>query len=317
VFASGVLGNGCASTCDTLFASRDGGASWQHLPSSGYLDNQVLLPPTYPADPEVFAIGPAGLQASTNAGANFATLVPQVATAAIAPDSATGNAAIMLGEVPLVIFHAGTDTVAPGPVLPPGVLSIDGLAYAGDTNHLLVAAKLVSPSGSGGQGEAVLACDVTTCSTALTTPTAAVVGFAVSPTVATDDTVLAFSALQAWISRDHGASFSALTLPASAGVPRLAMAANFASSGQLAWAGVAADGAGASVPGQLLLLRSRDAGVGFTRVSPAGLPVRVVLKALLALPGGALLGAIDGPTAVTDFGIRCSHDWGATWAPTC
>jgi len=71
VFASGVVVNGCqrAAQCPVLFRTTDGGHSWTNVHPTGFLGGTIVLPPSWPKDPVIFAAGQAGLErATTGAG---------------------------------------------------------------------------------------------------------------------------------------------------------------------------------------------------------------------------------------------------------
>jgi RNA polymerase sigma factor (sigma-70 family) len=313
VFASGVLGTGCSSTCNVLFETNDSGKTWRHLPAAGYLGFQVMLSPTFPSEPSIYATYPGGIQMSSDGGATFLSLLPQVTVAAPEPSSSPGDTQLLLGEVPLVTYHVQAKTAGSGPVLPPGVDAIDALEYAGSTDDLLVAAKQVNPLATGQQSEVILQCTTSTCTTRLTLPAPDPPTLVASPSVSLDRTVIAFAGNQAWISQDGGGSFEAIALPAGNLVQSVAIDPAFATTHTLGLATLPQSGD----PAGAAFLLSHDGGATLATIASSGLPAGSYVRIVTPLPGGPLFGAPWGATASARLGVWCSTDWGAHWGSSC
>jgi RNA polymerase sigma factor (sigma-70 family) len=100
IFASGNREAGCSAPCPVLYRSDDAGGSWQFVgdKTGGFAGGDILLPPAYPADRMIFAVGPGGLQYSTDGGHTFWLAAANVTRAAVQPGAATGQANILLAR---------------------------------------------------------------------------------------------------------------------------------------------------------------------------------------------------------------------------
>jgi len=312
VFASGTLASACGRpTCPVLFRSNDGGASWQKVPANGFAGGTVLLPPAYPVDPTIFISGPAGLQQSDDRGLTFRVVVPIPGPMTMAPDSTPGNARVVIGAQPILVYSAGTGQVAPGPPLPPGITPPDDIAYAGP-NTLLVTAEQFDPTASGQQDGVVLRCDGgSTCQPIFVAPGVIVWKLVVSPTYLTDRTVFAFSGSHIAVSRDGASTLTELAGMSFGNLNTLVLAPNYAQSLRLTVGSRVADISGHQRP---TLMKSADGGKTYAALAGSGLTAPMLLNALVHLPDGRILAALDGPQI---FGLRCSADGGDTWLATC
>ena len=64
------------SSLPLLYVSHNGGARWQRLRALGFAGaKRLLLPPAYPRDPRIFALGIQGLQMSRDGGDTFETVL--------------------------------------------------------------------------------------------------------------------------------------------------------------------------------------------------------------------------------------------------
>ena len=309
VFASGTLANGCGRpTCPVIFWTRDGGATWQHLTANGFLGGKLLLPPSYPADPTMFAAGPAGLQRSDDGGTSFHTVVPGTAPAAIDPTSAVGAARVFIAaQVPL-IYDAATGRVHAGPALPVGITAPLDVAY-GSGKDVIMTANQADPAANSLQDGVVVACpNEQACRVTLVDASQPALNLAASPHGGEAATLFVWSTTGVRGSRDDGISFSTVPTPAASPVHAVAMAMDFASNARL----VVAQGTASSDK----LLESLNAGASFATVNPAGL-TQIVSASLVLLPDGREMAAVATSTVAAGFGIRCSADGGVHWARAC
>jgi RNA polymerase sigma-70 factor (ECF subfamily) len=80
-----------------LTVSHDGGASWSRLRARGLEGARLLLPPEYPRDNRIFALGQAGLQSSDNDGDTFEVVAPgRWSDAALSPGFDAGDPTVLL-----------------------------------------------------------------------------------------------------------------------------------------------------------------------------------------------------------------------------
>jgi RNA polymerase sigma-70 factor (ECF subfamily) len=309
VFASGFVVNGCAPVaCYVIYRSNDGGVTWFNTHAKGFSGGRILLPPSWPADKTMFAIGSGGLLRSDD-DVNFNVAVPTVATAAsIAPDSAPGAARVLIGSNPLLVYSAaGAGSVSQGPVLPAGVELPDDVAYVGDSQHIEVATESVAGynAASGQQTGVIVQCAVGACRTVATTPNLYSYRLLVSPTVAADHTVLAVVANSMLRSVDGGASFASSSLPVASGMQTL-----------VAFAGTASRLAILAFADQRQDVMRWQVGADASHLPAAGLPTGQPMADLLALPGGRLLAA-DPANSTGQFGIECLSPGGTVWRYGC
>jgi RNA polymerase sigma-70 factor (ECF subfamily) len=81
----------------TLSVSRDGGASWSRLRALGLGARRLLLPPAYPRDSRMLAIGGKGLQLSDDGGDSFQTVAPgHYVDAALSPGFDEGDPVVLM-----------------------------------------------------------------------------------------------------------------------------------------------------------------------------------------------------------------------------
>lgn len=115
----------CQVQCTVLFRSVDGGATWEKLPAKGLDAERIFVPPEYPEDPRIFAIGQLGLLISEDRGETFhpATSVPAKRYSfydiAFWPGFGDGSEdRLVLSDVRsgVWVFDASTRAVAPLPL---------------------------------------------------------------------------------------------------------------------------------------------------------------------------------------------------------
>jgi hypothetical protein len=313
VFASGTLIRGCLARCPVLFSSTDGAATWNHLPAVGFAGGTILLPPAYPVDRTIFAVGVSGLQRSVDGGATFTTIVPGVTSAAVVPGTAAGQTKIMLGTVPLVSYSDATGLLSPGPVLPTGAASVDALAYVGSGTNLVIAAEGADPAAQG-QIDALLGtCDPLQCTVSATFPGQRPTLVVPSPTASIDRTVAVLVGGSIAFSRDGGATFRFVPLRAGAQTTSVGLDPTFATTGVMF--AVQVRGLPSGVVSKLL--RTADDAATFRAMGTTGLPELGGLTSVAPLPDGRLLVGLALADLAGDLGVRCSTDGGASWASGC
>ncbi|MGI8609328.1 MAG: RNA polymerase sigma factor [Candidatus Dormibacteria bacterium] len=313
VFASGTLVHNCYSTCATVFETNDSGGSWHHLPAVGFGGGQILLPPSYPADRTIFAIGQVGLQRSDDSGNTFRLVAPGAQHAAVSPQSVAGDAAILLGTTPLTWYHAARGTLTPGPVLPPTVTGVDDLAFIGDSNHILVSGPQPDPAYPGQLTSTLVGCAASLCGTQESFPGLSSLRLFVSPAVSTDHTVIAVTSSALEISTDGGLRFHAVTTSTGGQIVAAAFDQTNAQSHALLLGTLAMQGSSASSA----VLRSSDQARSFAQLPSMGAPSSLRLSGLLVLPDGRYLASLALVDPSGNFGVRCSTDGGSTWAASC
>jgi RNA polymerase sigma-70 factor, ECF subfamily len=316
IFASGSTTDGCANPalCYVLFDSSDGGATWTRLPAKNFAGGTILLPPSYPRDASIFAIGTLGLQRSDDRGRSFATVLPVSAPAAVSPLSTPGDTRILVGSDPLLLYDGATGTVAAGPQLPAGTGAPDAVAFAGSSGSLFVTAEALDPAGTatGSTTAQVVRCATTGCAVVAAVPGADALRLAVSRSFDVDGTVFAYAGNHLLVSRDRGATFAAEQTPAAREVELLALSSALAADS-------VAMGVFRSSPTTraMSLVVSRNAGSSFTTVQSQGLSPDLGVTALVMLPDGHVLASVTDASAAQLFGLRCSKDLGLIWSPAC
>lgn len=313
IFASGTQVRGCPGTCPLLFKSGDGGASWQRLGSGagGFAGGDIIIPAAYPLDPLLFAVGPAGLQRSSDGGATFRTVLPNVAHAAMEPGAPSGQGRIVLATTPVLIYNEATGLASAGPTLPPGTAAVSDVQFTADGQHVVIGGQRVDPVAPGQADAVVMVCSLTACPSGAVFPGVQPGRVFVSPTEATDRTLGIQLGSKVVLSRDDGVTFSELKSPDLGSVFALGLGPSFATGRVLVIAGRSR-----SHPTLSIVLESVDGGVTMTAVAGAGLPQRPI-GAINLLPDGHWLMGLESSDLTGDFGIRCSMDSGRHWGHSC
>lgn len=294
VFAAGLNNSGNR----TIFRSSDAGATWTRLAADGYRDGRVLVPPTYPHKPTLFAVDQYALWRSDDDGAHFLPVAPARGGAAFSPTYAAGDERLFLSGSTVLEYWVATGLTNPLPatasltsgrtVLPADSFSVDGALLLGGS---IKQASTVPQTG------VVSRCTPGGCSAPLVLP-----GMYGAPELRrlSDGTIAAWDSYKMYLSTDDGASFTSIGSPVPYGFEAIT------------------DGA----PGELLLavtvhttatglFRSTDGGASWTGIG-SGTPMQRGVNELFRLAGGAVIAA-----AQFDTGINCSHDGGGSWAPNC
>lgn len=92
--------------CRVVFRSADGGASWRKLRSAGLTADSLVLPPEYPKDSTIFAMGRAGLQESRDGGSTFTTVSPVAGSIALSTRFDRGDPRIFIGGREIYVYDA-------------------------------------------------------------------------------------------------------------------------------------------------------------------------------------------------------------------
>ena len=311
VFASGSLADGCGRpSCPVLFRTQDGGASWQHLAAAGYAGGRLLLSPTFPADPVLFAVSPLGLQRSDDGGATFRTVVPGPAPAAVDPRSATGSTRVLIAAQVPVVYDAATGGLSAGPALPAGVTAPVDVAYLSGGEAVFSADRL-DPAANTLQDGVIVACPASRpCSVTLVAPDRPVIDLAAPSAPSAPGAIVAWSSAWVAVSRDGAASFHDVALPGSAPIDSVTLGPG-PSPVHLVVA------QRSSVQGDDHLLQSPDGGASFAALSTPGQSFGHVGDAVLLPDGHELVALTQPPGEGSSFGIRCSSDGGSRWSATC
>lgn len=315
---------GTCPSCPILFRSADGGTTWERLAAVGFAGGRILLPPSYPVDPTMFAVGRVGLQRSDDGGHSFTTVVVAVppvrsqgsdlldqhVAAVIDPASPPGGARVLLGTSPLSIYDAANDTAGPGPILPLDMQRVDDVAYLGPGGPVQVAGVRGTFS-----RRSILRCDPTLCGVVaegwdggamLTNSLSRIL---VSPSGAA---VYIYNADSIVSSHDGGRSFTLTFVGPTNHIDlvSLSLSSDFARSGTIVL----------RVNQQTLAGRApvetyRSSDDGYTLEPVRGEPIPMTLVPLLSLPDGRVFTAWGSGYATR--GLACSRDGLRTWNPSC
>jgi hypothetical protein len=315
VFASGALVNNCwrPTGCPVLFTSTDGARSWTHLRASGFAGGAILLPQTFPTDPVIFASGPQGLQRSDNGGQSFLPALPATGPAAVDPASPAGDAAVLVGSVPLLVYHAGARTVDAGPVLPMGVTAVDDVAFSRDGTRMFVAVRENVPSDPGRVRGSVLSCDPATSCVELAgaTFTSDDLPLHLVPVPGGGGSTSVFIvSAHSIVAADESAVLRTVQSWHAESVVAVSVAPDYAASQELLVETLGGSG------GLRGLQRSDDGGASFVPLQGIGLASTAVLAQPTVLRDGRILAGLVS-TQSDEIGLRCSRDRGVTWQENC
>lgn len=308
VFALGRSAKTCSPACATLLLhSPDGGATWKRLPAEGLGSaTALLIAPSYPNDPRIYAMGPGGLRLSTDGGAHFWPVSgePYEGPVAMSPLFSQGDERILVGSAPPWVYDARRDVVSPFTAAPmTGVVNYFAFAPDYGTSRLLFAGTAVSGP-AGVKRTVVHRCADDDCDRGVELPgQRAAPRLVVSSRFAEDGTVFAWVEDDLFVSGDRGASFQKV----ETGVPG-------------AITGIVDDGRGnayAAVFDQFGeaggLLWSGDAGHAW-ELRGQGTALDRGVQTFVTLPDGTLLAA---PVPLGGSGFLCSPDQGMTWKTRC
>lgn len=233
VFAAGLFAR-CAGPlvreCYGLYVSTNGGSSWIRLPSRGLAGTQLLLPPDYPADPRLFVMTPAGLQASSDGGTTFAIVSPapgragdlkwrDMYTTPVGPKAAVlsdaaGRWSIIIAGPPLTVYDPRTSVTRPWSRQVRAGSDPTIATYRLDDAHgpvVLVGGELATATGDA--VSVVYRCDSSTCSTTLLHESEGAPTLRPAPTTGSDDRVYAWTTRGLFMSIDGARSFRPIEAP--------------------------------------------------------------------------------------------------------
>ena len=310
LFAAGITA--CRGTLcpSVLFRSTDGGASWDRLEGRNFYGASLHLPPGYGAgDDRIFAMGPTGLQVSSDGGATFlpaavAGANQAIGSAAVSPAFNAGDPTILIGAQTLMRYRDDLRTIetVPSTAISGPLEPAFSPAYPED-GRILVGAIRFDPT------LAQTAATLFTCADALCS----------SSSVSTDDEsprvrltegyvesgiIHAFTSGGIFVSTDYGVSFDRLLTPWMGDV--VLQDLNVDSAGKRLFAAV--QSAGRDSHPDAGLYTSDDGGLSWRKLpSPlfeAGVNI-VVTEGTLLLAG------------LGEDGLACSVDGGASWATRC
>lgn len=302
VFALGVVA--CLRPpCSVLFASHDGGASWTKLTPPNFAADTLLLPPAYPSDPRIYAMGPSGLQESADGGRTFRVVSPLVGGTAISPAFNAADPRILIGTSAVVEYWADRGLMKPAPITAvSGPYSSVAFSPA-YPSHPVILVGSVRP-GAAGFEAVVSRCSGSLCTESVLPGAVSVPQLRLSRDFATDALIYAFTGNTLFASRDGGASFERRTLPTNV-TGSLTDVEPMPGNSRVLFA--AATQGGNTRGG---LFRSPDGGRSWVR-----LPLHASLDrgfvALAASPAGRIF------AASAFIGMACSDDMGLTWSAPC
>lgn len=302
LFASGTV---CPRAgCEVLFVSRDGGATWTQSESRDFRGHSVLLPPNYPADPRIFAMGSSGLQVSADAGQSFELALPIEGDVAISPLFDSSDPRILIGASVVTEYWAYQQPVAkPAALIGPAgkwLTVAFSPAYAKD---LTIFAGGVRPDAGGTLRPTVNRCADYVCDSVVFSEGGDAPEIRISPRFDRDSVVYAFNGSYLFRSKDRGTTFESSTPWGStkATIKDLLVsesgaiyAALESSNGRVTGVFRSVDG-GATWNGGRVRFNSFEHGV----------------RALSLTPDGRLIALSSGS------GLACSSDLGRTWAARC
>jgi DNA-directed RNA polymerase specialized sigma24 family protein len=310
------LGLGHACFCLVLFESADAGRSWRAAPGPAlnvtFGSPQVTLPPAYPDDPRIFVGTPWDTAIPDTVAARFGgSFQPLSVSGYITiPPSFEQNGTILVTEMAAVV-EVRLQPAFAGPLVfqPPmtGSLAIASPRVGEDMAY--VVAQSVVPSRALDTSTAqpsprtlLYRCASTICTALSTPPIAAVQQLALSPRFASDRTLALAGNHDVLLSRDGGASFTALPDPGAV-VTAIDVAGD--SQGPVVWATLV------DAPSSRTGVARWDSTSGWVSVIP--------FQAESSWGGWVHPLLLDTAHVVVQTGdsLLCTADAGRTWAARC
>jgi RNA polymerase sigma-70 factor, ECF subfamily len=294
----------CAqATCPVLFTSRDGGATWNRMATQNFQGSSVLLPPGYPADRRIFAMGPTGLQISTDAGASFDRPLPLQGDVAISPLFESNDPRILIGTSALTEYRADLDIVKPATLIGPAGAWLT-VSFSPDfASDRMIFVGGIRPDATGAMRPTVNRCVDYVCDNVVFADGFDAPWVRLSPAFRRDSRVYAFTTRVLFLSTDRGTSYKS-SMPWSD--PNASIGDVLVASDGTAYAAIY------SLRGKTGdVYRTSDDGATWTRsrVHLSGFDQGATH--ITMTPDGRLL------ALGVSSGIACSADHGRTWASRC
>lgn len=284
--------------CPVLFISRDGGATWERRVPKAFHGQTIVLPPAYPRDPRIYAMGPTGLEVSHDHGHSFRPASPVQGEMAMSPLFDRGDPRILIASALVTEYRADTRVTKPAGFIGPAgqwMTVAFSPAYLSDRTVFVTAAEW-----SGTTRPSVSRCVRTICR-AVGFRDVEELGIRVSPGFVDDQTVYAFGGGRIFRSTDGGDTYA--TLPGSVSLDEpIIWDLLVAPDGKLFAAIVEAAGG--------FVIRSTDGGGTWTRHA-------IRLQGFELGPNYLALTPDNRLIALGSFGIACSVDSGSTWRSRC
>ena len=293
----------CPQTlCSVLFVSRDSGASWVRIPTREFYGVTILLPPSYPTDPRIFAMGPSGLQVAPD-GSDFEVVLPIEGDAALSPLFDGGEERILIGATVITEYWADTELVKPATLLGPAGKWLT-VAFSPDyVSDKTIFVGGIRPDTGGVLRPTVNRCTDSVCESLVFETSYDAPWIRPSMAFSRDRTVYAFTTHALFRSVDAGTTFTAAE-------------PEFATRGMINDVLVTGDG---SVLVATTGISPSDAGVH--RSSDGGATWTKLRVPITGFEAGSikLVGLADGRLIAlgAERGIACSEDGGRTWMSRC
>jgi RNA polymerase sigma factor (sigma-70 family) len=286
-----------AGPCSWLFRSIDRGATWQPLGRRAQTGT-LLVPPSYPRDPRLFASGQM-LSVSHDGGRTFDAIGPATGPATMSPDFSNGDPTIIIGSNAYAPLPTSFRYVDGEPTLKPFKVPLAGAIalrfwHIDRARVLVLALRIVDndePLSRRTGQYALYSCSAAACDEVANLGLEPFVGI----TRVDATTVIAATGRSTFRSTDGGRSFSRTPVPPGA------MTTDITSHGSRVYA-LSLDGPSTT------LFASDDVGDTWREIQ-RGLPL---IEELTSLPDGTLIGSRNDQRAMT-----CSTDGGLTWNSTC
>lgn len=288
-----------SATGPTIYRSTDQGATWTRLPATNYRGGTLLLPPGFPAQPRIFAVGSSGIQVSEDGGISFLSEFPGRGDGVLSADYASGDERLFIAGPPPMSYRAGDPGPTPINVVPPSTSQggIDiGPTWA-TNKELLVGTTTLE--GSAPNAATVYSCTAQGCTKRFVHPDARGAPHIITSR-STPGYVIAWFGNWFFRSVDGGITFTRKVIP-----PGLAVASVYeAPNGDVYAAGVTSSLASG-------LFVSHNYGDSWSAIGQGSL-VGSGTRAILRLSGGRLIAAL-----APHGGVACSDDDGVTWNRRC
>lgn len=325
---------GCSGSCEWVYHSGNGGASWSAVPMpSGWFPGQVVLPSAYPADPTIFLSGAdstskPNLLRSGDGGATWTDTGTYESTASVAaqPGQPAGADKIVVEGTDLFqVYDEATGQVALGPSVPAGIVELWPLTFIDDNTFIAPATTAVelaevgpfipgSLVGAPAPPNDLLRCTLSACVDLGTLPHNDT-QIAMSPDYAGDHTFAAWAGNQVDVTRDGGSTFSSVMSLVPGQAPwGIAFTRSTGAGPELVVSSLAFDQQTARSTSWVTDIVLTSGGpVATTHDTTAyGTPF-----GMTATPDGRLwTSMMPGPTT-SGSGPMCSADAGATWSADC